>query len=70
MVRNRSEDGFILIFSLLLLMGISAMEIGMMVNAKHAKINAQNHKNRIMAFATSEGMQVLLEQEISVGVCE
>ena len=51
-------------------MGISAMEIGMMVNAKHAQITAQNHKKRIMAFAASEGMQVLLGQEISVRVCE
>ncbi len=67
MMRDRSEEGFILILSLLMLLGISVTGIGMMYNAKHARITAQNYKNRIKAFAESEGIQSLLGQEILDG---
>ena len=67
MAPERSQGGYILIFSLFLLMGISATAVGMLYNAKHARIAAQNYKNRIKAFTASEGIQSLIGQEILDG---
>jgi fibro-slime domain-containing protein len=63
----RGERGFILIFTILMLLGISALAVGMVYNAHHGRIAAQNYKNRIRAFYASDGMRALLAQEVLDG---
>ncbi len=64
---NSKENGFILIFSVLMLMGISTIGVGMIYNAHHGQIAAQNYKNRTIAFYSSDGVRALLAQEIQDG---
>lgn len=64
---KRSESGFILIFTILMLLGISTLAIGMVFNAHHGQVAAQNYKHRIRAFYASDGMRALLAQEVMDG---
>jgi fibro-slime domain-containing protein len=61
------QSGFILIFSILMLLGISTVAIGMVYNAHHGQVTAQNYKNRVRAFYAADGMRALLAQEIVDG---
>ncbi len=63
----RRPDGFVLLLSLIMLMGIGAMGVGMMVNAKHGQVSAQNQKNRLRAFYAADGINALLAQEVLDG---
>ncbi len=63
----QNQNGFILIFSILMLLGISTVGIGMVYNAHHGQIAAQNYKNRMRAFYSSDGLRALLAQEIVDG---
>lgn len=67
---EKGREGFILIFSLLMLMGISAMAVGMVYNSHQGQVAAQNHKNRIRAFYASDGLRALLAQEVLDGRVE
>ncbi len=61
------EGGFILVFTILMLLGISALAVGMVYNAHHGRVAALNYKNRIRAFYASDGMRALLAQEVLDG---
>lgn len=61
------DGGFILIVSILMLLGISTLAIGMIYNAHHGQVTAQNYKNRMRAFYASDGMRALLAQEVIDG---
>lgn len=61
------NGGFILIFTILMLLGISALAVGMVYNAHHGEVAALNYKNRVKAFFASDGMRSLLAQEIIDG---
>ena len=64
---DRAQGGFILVFVILMLLGISTLSIGMVYNAHHGQVTAQNYKNRLRAFYASDGMRSLLAQEIIDG---
>lgn len=64
---EKDRQGFILVFSLLMLLGISAMAVGMVFNSHQGQVTAQNHKNRIRAFYASDGLRSLLAQEVIDG---
>ncbi|HLP40280.1 MAG TPA: PA14 domain-containing protein, partial [Fibrobacteria bacterium] len=64
---EKDRQGFILVFSLLMLLGISAMAVGMVFNSHQGQVTAQNHKNRIRAFYASDGLRALLAQEVIDG---
>lgn len=65
--QTSQQSGFILIFSILMLLGISTVAIGMVYNAHHGQVAAQNYKNRVRAFYAADGMRALLAQEIVDG---
>lgn len=64
---KNQQSGFILIFSILMLLGISTLAIGMVYNAHHGQVTAQNYKNRVRAFFAADGMRALLAQEVLDG---
>lgn len=64
---KNQQSGFILIFSILMLLGISTLAIGMVYNAHHGQVAAQNYKNRVRAFFAADGMRALLAQEVLDG---
>lgn len=61
------ESGMILIFTLLMLLGISVIAVAMMHNAKHGEMTALNLKNRISAFYAADGIRAMLAQEVVEG---
>jgi fibro-slime domain-containing protein len=64
---KNQQSGFILIFAILMLLGISTLAIGMVYNAHHGQVTAQNYKNRVRAFYAADGMRALLAQEVVDG---
>ncbi|MDB5105451.1 MAG: hypothetical protein JWP91_3140 [Fibrobacteres bacterium] len=64
---GRGQSGFILIFSILMMLGVSTLAIGMVYNAHHGQVTAQNYKNRLRAFYAADGMRALLAQEVMDG---
>ena len=61
------QSGFILFFTILMLLGISTLAIGMVYNAHQGQVTAQNYKNRMRAFYAADGLRALLAQEILNG---
>jgi len=61
------QKGVILIFSLLMVLGISAIAVGMLMNARMSKSGGLNYKNRLQSFYAADGMMTLLAQEILDG---
>jgi hypothetical protein len=62
-----AQSGFILIFTILALLGISTLAIGMVYNAHHGQVTAQNYKHRMRAFFAADGVRSLLAQEVLDG---
>jgi fibro-slime domain-containing protein len=61
------SGGFVLIFAILMLLGISVLGIGMVYNAHHGEMAALNYKNRLAAFCAADGVRTLLAQEVIDG---
>jgi len=61
------QRGVILIFSLLMVLGISAIAVGMLMNARMSKSGSLNYKNRLQSFYAADGMMTMLAQEIMDG---
>lgn len=61
------DPGFVLIFVLMLLLGISILGMAMIRNTHQADATSRNHKHRIRAFYASDGIRTLLDQEILDG---
>jgi fibro-slime domain-containing protein len=64
---TRPEAGFILIFVMILLLGISAIGMAMLRDAKLTTVAAGSYKQRLKAFYASDGMMVFLSNEIVAG---
>lgn len=62
-----NQSGFILIFTLLLVLAITAIGTGMLVNARMNKSGGLNNKNQLQSFYASDGMVTLISQEILDG---
>ncbi len=63
----KSQKGFILIFSVLMILGISALAVGMIYNSRMNNATAQNYKNKIQSFYAADGMMSLLADEVLSG---
>lgn len=67
MMDRKGQEGFLLISVILILLGVSALAVGMVYNAHHGRVAAQNYKNRTRAFYAADGMRALLAQEVMDG---
>ncbi len=66
-LKHSQKKGFILIFAILMILGISAMAVGMVYNSRMTNITAANYKNKIQSFYASDGLMTLLAQELLNG---
>jgi fibro-slime domain-containing protein len=66
MYRGR-QNGFILPLTIFLLLGVTAISVGIMFNGKMGRMSASNYKNKIRTFMASDGMVTLLAQELING---
>ncbi len=62
-----NQSGFILIFSLLMVLAITAIGTAMLVSARMNKSGGLNNKNQLQSFYASDGMVTLISQEILDG---
>ncbi len=62
-----SQKGFILIFSVLMMLGISAMAVGMVFNSYTTRVTAQNYKNKVQSFYAADGIMTMLADEVLSG---
>jgi fibro-slime domain-containing protein len=60
----QSSGGFILIFTLLMLLGVTALAVGMMSSTRMNQTGTLNYKNRLQSFYASDGLMGLIAQEI------
>lgn len=60
----QSSRGFILIFTLLMLLGVTALAVGMMSSTRMNQTGTLNYKNRLQSFYASDGLMGLIAQEI------
>ncbi|MEO7425050.1 MAG: fibro-slime domain-containing protein [Fibrobacteria bacterium] len=61
------ERGFVLAFTILLILGVTAISVGTMFNGKMDRQSAFNYKHRLQTFAASDGLMTLLAQEMING---
>src|SRR5689334_19886931 len=66
-MRKRHGKGFVLPLTIFLILGVTAISIGIMFNGKMGRMSAVNYKNRIQAFMAADGMVTLLAQELING---
>src|SRR3954454_21650201 len=59
--------GFVLAFTILLILGVTAISVGTMYNGKMGRMSAVNYKHKIQAFTASDGLMTLLSQELING---
>jgi fibro-slime domain-containing protein len=62
-----SEKGFILVFTMLMILGISAIGVAMMFEGKQSKMAVLNYMHRVQSFYASDGMMTLLADEVLNG---
>ena len=58
------QKGFVMVISLLILLGISILGISMVTNANMSSTIASNYKNKLQSFYASDGQITLLSQEV------
>ncbi|MBW8889083.1 MAG: fibro-slime domain-containing protein [Fibrobacteres bacterium] len=66
-MRKFRENGFVLPMTIFLILGVTAISIGMLFNGKMGRMSAINYKNKIRTFMASDGMVTLLAQELING---
>jgi fibro-slime domain-containing protein len=66
MMRSR-QNGFVLPLTIFLLLGITAIAVGMMFNGKMGRMSSNNYKNKIRTFTAADGVVTLLAQELING---
>jgi fibro-slime domain-containing protein len=64
---GNGERGFILVFTMLMILGISAIGVAMMFDGKQNKLAALNYMHRVQSFYASDGMMALLADEVLNG---
>jgi fibro-slime domain-containing protein len=65
---NESQRGFVLAFTILMILGVTAISVGTMFNGRMSRQSAFNYKHRIQTFAASDGLMTLLAQELINGM--
>jgi fibro-slime domain-containing protein len=63
----RRDTGFILVFTMLMILGISALGVAMMFDGKQNKMSAINYMHKVQSFYASDGMMTLLADEVLNG---
>jgi len=66
-MRKCRENGFVLPLTIFLILGVTAISIGMLFNGKMGRMSAINYKNKIQTFMAADGMVTLLAQEMING---
>ncbi|MDB5104405.1 MAG: psiC [Fibrobacteres bacterium] len=61
------DSGFILVFTLLMILGISAVGVAMLFDGKQNRMAAQNYMHKVQSFYASDGMMTLLADEVLNG---
>jgi fibro-slime domain-containing protein len=64
---DRREGGFILVFTMLMILGISAIGVAMMFDGKQNKMAAINYMHKVQSFYASDGLMTLLADEVLNG---
>lgn len=62
-----SQRGVILVFTMLMILGVSALGLAMLHDSRQHKITAINYKHRIQSFYAADGMMALLADELVRG---
>jgi fibro-slime domain-containing protein len=66
MLKSR-RNGFVLPLTLFMLLGVTAISMGIMFNGKMGRMSATNYKGKIRTFMAADGMVTLLAQELING---
>jgi fibro-slime domain-containing protein len=61
------EKGFVLALTILMVLGVTAISVGIMFNGRMGRMSAINYKTKIKTFMASDGMVTLLAQELING---
>lgn len=61
------QRGFILVFTMLMILGISVMGVAMMFDGKQNTMSALNYMHKVQSFYASDGMMTLLADEVLNG---
>lgn len=61
------QRGFILVFTMLMILGISAMGVAMMFDGKQTSMATLNYMHKVQSFYASDGMMTLLGDEVMNG---
>jgi fibro-slime domain-containing protein len=64
---NASQRGFVLALTIILVMGVSALSVGIMYTGKMGRMSSVNYQKKIQTFMASEGLMTLLAQELING---
>jgi fibro-slime domain-containing protein len=63
----KGERGFVLVFTILLILGVSAITVGTLYNNHMNRLTALNYKHHMQTFHAADGVVTLLAQEILDG---
>lgn len=66
-MKTEREKGFILALTILLVLGVSAISVGIIFNGRMAKMSAVNYKSKMRTFMAADGLVTLLAQELING---
>jgi len=66
-MRDRRAKGFVLPMTIFMILGVTAICMGIMFNGKMGRMSAINYKNKIRSFMAADGMVTLLAQELING---
>ena len=62
-----ASRGYILAFTVILILGVTAISVGTMYNGKMGRSTALSYKHKLQAFSASDGLMTLLAQELING---
>jgi fibro-slime domain-containing protein len=66
-VNGKREKGFVLALTILLVLGVTAISVGILFNGRMGRMSTINYKNKIRTFMAADGMVTLLAQELING---
>jgi fibro-slime domain-containing protein len=66
-MKRAREKGFVLALTILLVLGVTAISVGILFNGRMGRMSAINYKTKIRTFMASDGLVTLLAQELING---
>lgn len=64
---DSTQRGFVLAMTIILVLGVSALSVGIMYTGKMGRMSSVNYEKKIKTFMASEGLMTLLAQELING---